>query len=194
MPLLSWLLLRGRCRRCGAPIDLRHPLIELAAMGLAVAIFWLLPLPAALAGTGLGLALLLLAVLDIDHLWLPDRITLPLIAAGLLVAAAGIGPHWSDRVVGAAIGWGVLRAVAGLYRRLRGRTGLGGGDAKLMGAIGAWVGWHALPLVLLAASLGGLAYVALRALAGRRLAASTRIPFGPFLCVAGIVAWAVVVA
>ena len=189
VPLLSWLALRGACRRCGARIDARHPLIELAAAGIAVAMVALLPMPAALAGTGLGWTLLLLAVLDLDRFWLPDRLTLPLLVAGLGVAWAGIGPDPTARAIGAGIGWAALAGVDWLYRRVRGRRGIGGGDPKLFAAIGAWVGWAMLPTVLLIASGAGVLLVIGAAIAGRRMTATTRLPFGPFLAMAGAIGW-----
>ncbi|HEX8445215.1 MAG TPA: A24 family peptidase [Sphingomonas sp.] len=189
LPLLSWLALGGRCGRCGGAIDVRHPAVEAAAGLLALLLSVLLPPPAALAGMGLGWTLLLLTLLDLDHYWLPDRLTVPLLAAGLAVGAIGIGPAWPDRAIGAAAGWGTLALVAWGYRRWRGRTGLGGGDPKLFGAIGAWVGWAMLPMVLLIASLCGIALVLGAATLGRRMTATTRIPFGPMLALAGLVGW-----
>ena len=192
VPLLSWLMLRGCCRRCGGRIDARHPMIELAAMIVAVAMAALLPLDAAVAGTLFGWTLLLLAVLDLDRYWLPDRLTLPLLAAGLGVAAAGIGPGLKARAIGAGLGWGALAAIGWGYRRQRGHSGIGGGDPKLFAAMGAWIGWAMLPTVLLIASGGGLLLVAALAVSGRRITQTTRIPFGPLLAVAGLAGWVVV--
>ena len=192
VPLLSWLMLRGRCRRCAARIDSRHPAIELAALMVAMTMLAVLPVNAAVAGTLFGWTLLLLAVLDLDRYWLPDRLTLPLLAAGLATALAGIGPDLAARMIGAVLGWGVLAAIGGGYRRLRGRRGIGGGDPKLFAAIGAWVGWAMLPTVLLIASGGGLLLVAALAVCGRRITATTRIPFGPLLGAAGVAGWLIV--
>lgn len=189
VPLLSWLMLRGRCGRCGARIDPRHPVVELAAAGVAMLMAWLLPLDAALAGMAMAWIVLLLTVLDIDHYWLPDRLTLPLLIAGLAVAAGGIGPDLRARAIGAVAGWAVLAGVGRAYRWRRGRTGIGGGDPKLFAAIGAWVGWAMLPTVLLIASGAGLVLVAGAAIAGRPVTGATRVPFGPLLAVAGVIGW-----
>ncbi|WP_240500153.1 prepilin peptidase [Sphingomonas montana] len=189
VPLLSWLILRGRCRRCSARIDPRHPAVEAAAAGLAVLMAWTLPPAAAIAGMGLAWTLLLLTVLDLDHYWLPDRLTLPLLAGGLAVAAGGVGPDLTDRAIGAVAGWGVLAAVALIYRRWRGRDGLGGGDPKLFGAVGAWVGWQMLPTVLTIASVTGLLVVLAGAVARRRISAATQMPFGPLLALGAVVGW-----
>ncbi|MFD1950024.1 prepilin peptidase [Sphingomonas arantia] len=189
VPLLSWLILRGRCRRCGARIDWRHPAVEAVAGALAVAMAVALPPGAAIAGMGLAWTLLLLTVLDLDHYWLPDRLTLPLLAAGLLVGAAGIGPVLMDRIIGAAVGWGVLALVALVYVRVRGRVGLGGGDPKLFAAAGAWLGWRMLPVTLLIASAAGLALVLAAVLVRRKVAATTRVPFGPMIAFATIIGW-----
>lgn len=188
VPLLSFVMLRGRCRTCGARIDLRHPVIEATAAIIGAAALWARPDAAGLLGAALGWALLTLAVLDAEHFWLPDAITLPLLGAGL---ALGIGfdPPLLDRLIGAAAGFGILAAIAVVYRRLRGRQGLGGGDPKLLGAVGAWLGWQALPFVLTLGALLGLVAVAVAALRGHAVHASTRLPFGAPLAAAAWVIW-----
>lgn len=194
VPLLSWATSRGRCRTCHARIDPRHPFAEsLAALigGLALAIA---PGWSGIAGALFGWTLLLLALLDARHFWLPDRLTLPLGLAGLAVSLLDLGPRPIDSLIGAAAGFGGLWLIATLYRLARGRRGLGGGDPKLMAAIGAWVGWVPLPAVLLAASAGGLVIVAGMALAGRRIGARTRLPFGALLAPAGFLGWLMMMA
>lgn len=171
---------------------MRHPATEVAAALIAVLMTLFLPLPAALAGMALGWTLLLLTILDLDHYWLPDRLTLPLLAGGLAVAWWGIGPALDVRAIGAVAGWGTLAVVGRFYRWRRGRDGLGGGDPKLFGAIGAWVGWPMLPTILLIASASGLVAVLAARLAGRRVTAMTRVPFGPMLAFAAIVGWGIV--
>ncbi|MFS0735836.1 A24 family peptidase [Sphingomonas sp. 1P06PA] len=189
IPLLSWLRARGKCRTCHSLIDSRHPIAELiaamiGAVALAVAPGWV-----GIAGALFGWVLLLLAMLDRDHFWLPDRLTLPLAAGGLAVSLAGVGPNPRDSLIGGVAGFAALWLIATLYRLVRRRRGLGGGDPKLMAAIGTWTGWALLPAALLAASLLGLAIVAGLALAGRRVSARTRLPFGALLAPAGFLGW-----
>lgn len=202
IPVLSWALSRGRCADCAAIIPLRYPLIELAAAAIGVWAALRFPDPAwALAGAMLGWQLLLIAVIDAEHFWLPDSLTLPLFLSGLFAAVAldpanvQSGLKWSlvgpltPPLIGAAAGFGGLWLLAFLYRRLRGRDGLGGGDPFLLGAIGAWVGWTGLPSVLLWASITGLSLVAAKALLRRPVAATDRLPFGVFLAVGAWMTW-----
>lgn len=192
VPLLSFVMARGRCRRCGAPIDRRQPAMELAAAGIGLVAALAHPLPLALATAGFGWWLLILAALDVEHHWLPDALTLPLVPLGLAVALAGLGPPLADRAIGLVAGWAVLAAIALAYRHWRGREGLGGGDPKLLAAIGAWLGWNLLPLVLLGAGLLGLvAALALRA-RGEPVDATTRLPLGALLALCAWPAWLVV--
>jgi leader peptidase (prepilin peptidase)/N-methyltransferase len=192
VPVLSYLFARGRCRRCGARVDPKHIAVELAAALVGIVAFLAHPLPLGLVTALLGWWLLLVALLDLEHQWLPDRLTLPLIPLGLLAAWAGLGPPLVERLAGAAIGWGGLALVAIGYRALRGREGLGGGDPKLLGGLGAWVGaWH-LPFVLLGAGLIGLASALLMRLRGEDVGAATRLPLGTFLALAGWPIWLVV--
>lgn len=136
-----------------------------------------------------GWQLLLVAVVDAEHFWLPDRLTFPLGATGLLAAATLEAHRLADAVIGAAAGFAALWLLALTYRRLRGREGLGGGDPFLLAAIGTWVGWEGLPAVLLWAGLAGLSVVAGRAAGGRPLSAADRLPFGVFLAVGGWLTW-----
>lgn len=202
IPVLSWALSRGRCADCGAAIPLRYPLIELAAAAIGVWAALRFPEPAwALAGAVLGWQLLLIAVIDAEHFWLPDALTLPLFLSGLFAAVAldpaniRSGLEWSlvgpltTPLIGATAGFGGLWLLAFLYKRLRGRDGLGGGDPLLLGAIGAWVGWIGLPSVLLWASVSGLSLVAARALLRRPMAGTDRLPFGVFLAIGAWLTW-----
>lgn len=189
VPLFSWLAGRGRCRFCGRPLEWFYPLIELAALAVAlISLFvdngadvWLDCL--------LGWWLLTLAWIDVRCWLLPDSLTLPLIIAGLAAAAAFDPEGLTDRAFGAAAGYLGLRMVALIYRALRGRDGLGGGDAKLLAAAGAWVGLRALPQVVLLAALAGLLAAACLRLSGIRLDAQSAIPFGPFLALAIWLLW-----
>ncbi|MBT2187162.1 prepilin peptidase [Sphingobium nicotianae] len=191
IPLVSALTARGQCRSCRAPIDPVHGLMELGAAIIGGLAFWLLPVPVAILFALAGWMLLTLAVLDARHLWLPDALTFPLAALGLTFGDWVMPAPFQDRLIGAALGYGALFAIATLYRRLRGRDGLGLGDAKLLGAIGAWLGWHLLPLVLLAASMAGLLWALAARLLGKEIDGTTRLPFGTLLCLAVLpAAWA----
>lgn len=192
VPLLSWLAARRRCRHCGKRIDPRHPAMELAAalIGLVAALAF--PPALALVSALFGWWLLLIAALDLEHQWLPDRLTLPLIPLGLAAAWGGFGPPLAERALAAALGWGVLALIAFAYRTLRGRDGMGGGDPKLMGAIGAWTGAWPLPAILLGAGLLGLAAVAARRLRGEKVGATDRLPLGTLLALAAWPVWLVV--
>jgi len=135
-----------------------------------------------------GWLLLTLAALDLAAFWLPNLLTGALAAAGLAAGLLDLWPPLDQRLIGGIGGYAALAAVAAGYRLLRGRQGLGGGDPKLFGAIGCWLGWQALPLVLLAAALIGIAAVLGFISAGRRVTATDRLPFGVMLATA---AWAV---
>jgi leader peptidase (prepilin peptidase)/N-methyltransferase len=183
IPLWSWLRARGRCRHCGARLSLWYPLVELAAIAIGALSVVLLPLPEAWLAAVLGWWLLALALIDLRAWLLPDTLTLPLLAAGLAAAALGLPPGTSvaSAVGGAAAGYAALAGLGYVYRRLRGREGLGLGDAKLLGAAGAWLGLDSLPWVVLLAALLGLVL----ALAQRQpMRAETAVPFGPALALA----------
>lgn len=182
IPVVSYGLSRGRCAACGSPIPLRYPLMELAAAGIGAWAGLSQPgLAPAILTALLGWQLLLIAVVDGEHFWLPDILTLPLLASGLAAAALLDSHRLLDAAVGAAVGFAGLWLVAFLYRRLRGREGLGGGDPFLLAAGGAWVGWLGLPTVLIWASAAGLSLVLGRAATGRSVSGSDRLPFGVFL-------------
>ena len=189
VPIVSFSLQRGRCRGCGARIDPRHLRIELAALAIGAIAGAVAPGAAGIAGAVFGWLLLALAALDIVAFWLPDRLTALLAVAGLAGGAAGLSPDLGDRLVGGVAGYGALAAVAWGYRMWRGREGMGGGDPKLMGAIGLWLGWRMLPAILVIASLVGLGIVLVARLAGRPIARDTALPFGALLGVAAYPAW-----
>ena len=192
VPLWSYAALRGRCRCCGAAIAPFHWRVEAAAV--------LVPLSAMAAGlqgdvlwavSGAGWVLLGLAWIDAEWMILPDVLTLPLLLAGLAAVWWLDGEELADRAAAAGLGWLALWVVATVYRRVRGRDGLGEGDAKLLGAIGAWVGLAGMADVLLGAALTGLAWAGVLRLRGQTMSATTALPFGPFLALAG---WAVMLA
>ena len=189
VPLLSALVLRGRCRSCRAPISLVHWRIELAGLAIGVAAGLVVPGPVGVAGAVFGWLLLALASLDLVAFWLPDRLTLLLAVTGLGSAALDIDTPLPERLIGGIAGFGTLWLVAFGYRHLRGRDGMGGGDPKLFGAIGLWLGWQMLPAVLLIASMIGLGVVLSAHLKGRSMAADTALPFGALLAIAGYPAW-----
>jgi len=191
IPLLSWTIQRGRCRRCGARIDPRHPAIELAAALVGAVALVAHPGVLGPVSASFGWWLLLVAIIDLEHQWLPDRLTLPLLALGLLAGWAGFGPPLVDREIGAVAGWSVLLLIAFAYRRLRGREGMGGGDPRLLGALGAWVGIWQLPAILLGAGLLGLALVGAMRLRGEEVAATTRLPLGSLMALAAWPVWLV---
>ncbi|HWV11962.1 MAG TPA: A24 family peptidase [Sphingobium sp.] len=189
VPLLSALAQRGRCRTCGATIDPLHGRVE---AGCAIIGALALGLAPGLVGAGwalFGWLLLVLAVLDWRHFWLPDALTLPLAFLGLTVGLWITDPLLTDRLIGAGAGYFSLLAVATGYRLMRGREGLGLGDAKLLGALGAWFGWQALPFILLAASSLGLIAVLASLARGSAVDRQTRVPLGTCLAVAALPGW-----
>lgn len=190
MPLVSFLLQRGRCRHCGQPIGWFHPVIELAALAVAAwAVFASETPQQAWIACLLGWTLLTLAWIDVEWFLLPDVLTLPLLLAGLGVAMLTMPDDALWHALGAACGYLGLRGIALLYRALRGREGLGTGDAKLLAAAGAWLGLAALPWVLLLAALGGLAFASLALATGRPMHANTPLPFGAFLAASIWLMW-----
>ncbi|GAB4398954.1 MAG: A24 family peptidase [Rhodoferax sp.] len=188
IPLLSYVLLRGRCRQCHAPIGLRYPLVELACGLLFAACAWQWGATATgLAHAGLCAALLTAALIDWDTTLLPDDLTLPLLWAGLVLAALHITPvNLSDALWGAVAGYVALWLVFWAFKLATGKEGMGYGDFKLLAALGAWLGWQALvPVVLLSSIIGALIGLALKARGGLR--EGGYVPFGPFLAGAGLV-------
>ncbi|WP_409020119.1 prepilin peptidase [Brevundimonas vesicularis] len=194
VPLLSWVALRGRCASCDRRIPLRYPLFEATAASIGLWGGLHNPdLVSALMTAVLGWNLLLIAVVDGEHFWIPDALTIPLFLSGL-VAAVLLHPTDLPQalvtpLVGAAAGFTSLWILAFAYKRLRGRDGLGGGDPILFGAIGAWVGWIGLPSVLLYASLSGLSLALARVLLRRKVSGSDALPFGVFLAVGAWLTW-----
>ncbi len=188
VPILSAMIARGRCRACGAAIDPFHGHVELASALIGAGALALLPGTAGWLWALFGWLLLPLALLDARHFWLPDRLTLVVAVAGLLLAGPMLGTSLIDRWIGAIAGGAVLAFLAWLYRRARGRDGMGGGDPKLVAATGAWLGWQPLPLLLLLASLGGILWALAARKKGDRPLGERRVPFGSFLCGAAFAA------
>jgi leader peptidase (prepilin peptidase)/N-methyltransferase len=189
IPLLSWLVLRGRCSACKVAISVRYPLVELGTALLFGALAWRLgPQPATLLWCGVGAVLLALALIDWDTTVLPDALTLPLLWAGLLVAALGWLPGLPllQSLWGAVAGYLSLFLVYWFFKLATGKEGMGFGDFKLLAALGAWLGWQAiLPIVLMASVLGAVVGLAMKA--GGSLRQGRFVPFGPFLAGGGAV-------
>jgi leader peptidase (prepilin peptidase)/N-methyltransferase len=192
IPVISWLALRGRCANCKARISVRYPVVELATGLLSAWVAWHFGFGAAAAcGIVITWALIALTGIDIDHQLLPDSITLPLMWGGLLAAAvfgatAGIPLPVSprDAIIGAAAGYLSLWLVFHAFRLITGKEGMGYGDFKLFAALGAWLGWKLLPLIiLLSAAAGAVLGILMILLRGRDKAAP--MPFGPYLAAAG---------
>jgi leader peptidase (prepilin peptidase)/N-methyltransferase len=187
IPVVSWLLLRGKCHDCGTAISWRYPAVELLTAALFAACVALLGVTgAALAGMAFCAACVALAFIDADTSFLPDDITLPLLWGGLLVNLFGFFVPVSDAVIGAMAGYLALWLVYWAFKLLTGKEGMGYGDFKLLAAIGAWMGWQALPVVILASSIAGVIIGGGMILSGRA-ARGQALPFGPYLAVAGVV-------
>jgi leader peptidase (prepilin peptidase)/N-methyltransferase len=193
IPVLSWVLLRGRCASCGRPISARYPLVEALTGVLSALVAWRLGFgwetPAALVLTWFLIAL---TFIDIDHQLLPDSLTLPLLWLGLLLSlwhaqsfgSAPLPVDLRSSVIGAIAGYVSLWSVYHLFRLVTGKEGMGYGDFKLFAALGAWLGWQMLlPIILIAAAVGAVVGLVLIVARGRNRAAP--IPFGPFLAGAG---------
>ena len=188
LPLLGWVLLRGRCHDCDAPIPLRYPLLELAGgVLLGLSVFWHGPDLAALAIGLFLLALLALAVIDLEHQILPDQLVLPLLWTGLLINAFGVLTSPQDAILGAAAGFLLLTGLRLAYRALRGIDGMGQGDAKLIAAIGAWLGLQPTMTTLLIAFVSG-SVVALMLRLMHRLEHRQCLPFGPGIALGALAA------
>jgi leader peptidase (prepilin peptidase) / N-methyltransferase len=186
LPVLSWLVLRGRCRGCRARISVRYPLVEAAnGAGYAALVWWLGAQPLTLVYMALFTALLVLALIDLDHQLLPDVITLPGIVAGLLASLLPGAPSPLEAALAAAGGYLAFGAVALAYRKTRGVEGLGRGDWKMVAMLGAFLGWQGMLLtVFLAAVAGTLVGVSLMLVGGR--SSRHALPLGTFLAAAGI--------
>jgi leader peptidase (prepilin peptidase)/N-methyltransferase len=189
VPLLSYAWQRGRCRHCDAPIGLYHPVLEIAAAGLAVWASTVFSGVMLYVSCVLGWLLLALGVCDWHSYRLPDALTLPLLLLGLGVTWSLWPGALADHALAAALGYLAFRGVALLYRRLRGRDGLGAGDAKLLAASGAWLGTMALPSVVLFAALAGLVLALGMGLRQRSLSARMVLPFGPALALSTWLVW-----
>nr|WP_206955609.1 A24 family peptidase [Trinickia acidisoli] len=187
IPVFSYVLLRGRCSDCRAPIGLRYPIVELVSAALAAAaLAFYGPTGTGLAAFGLTTALLAMSAIDVETRLLPDSLTLPLLWAGLIVNFDDTFATLHAAVAGAIAGYVFLWCVYWLFRFARGIEGMGYGDFKLLAALGAWLGWTALPQIVLIAAVSGAA-AGLVAMWSGRLRFEEPLPFGPFLALGGIV-------
>ena len=188
IPVVSYLVLGGKCAGCKAPISMRYPFVELVSGALAGYAAWRFGFT--LAGIGALLfvfAMIALTFIDLDTFFLPDDITLPLLWAGLLLNLATTYVDLPSAVIGAACGYLALWSVFWLFKLVTGKEGMGYGDFKLLAAIGAWLGWQMLPLVILLSSMVG-ALIGIGLMIFARHGRETPIPFGPYLAIAGIIA------
>jgi leader peptidase (prepilin peptidase)/N-methyltransferase len=188
IPVVSWLILRGKCSACAAPISVRYPVVELAAGAAGAYAAWRYGFSlAALGAMAFCWTMIALAFIDLDTQLLPDDLTLPLLWGGLALNLGGTFAPLQSAVIGAIAGYVSLWLVYWAFKLATGKEGMGFGDFKLLAAIGAWLGWQALPLVILLSSVVGAA-------AGISLMLFTKhgrdhaIPFGPYLAAAGLIA------
>ncbi|UIP28332.1 A24 family peptidase [Photobacterium sp. TLY01] len=193
IPVISWILLRGRCSQCKAKISARYPAIEILTALMALAVALVLPFSAwSLAVIGAGCTLIALTFIDIDKMLLPDQLTLPLMWAGLLLALLDISPvSLESAVIGAMAGYLSLWSLYWVFKLLTGKEGMGYGDFKLLAALGAWAGWQLLPLIVLLSSLlGAICGIILLRMQHSDNEAGMQTPFsfGPYLALAGWIA------
>ncbi|MFT0140237.1 prepilin peptidase [Alcanivoracaceae bacterium MT1] len=189
IPVVSWLLLKGRCSACGQGISARYPLVELLSALIAAVCAWQFGYGGWLIFVLFAsFTLLALAAIDLDTTLLPDAMTFPLLWVGLLAALLGISPvALPDAVVGAMAGYLSLWSLYWVFKLVTGKEGMGYGDFKLLAALGAWLGWQYLPLVILLSSVVGLVF-AIGMMARGGLKKGQGIPFGPYLAIAGWIA------
>ncbi|WP_411383810.1 prepilin peptidase [Pseudomonas sp. L7] len=189
IPVVSYLALRGRCSACKGRISPRYPLVELVCAGLSLVVAWHFGVSVqALLALVLTWCLLALSLIDAEHQLLPDVLVLPTLWLGLVVNAFGLFVPLADALWGAVVGYLSLWSVYWLFRLVTGKEGLGYGDFKLLALLGAWGGWQVLPLTLLLSSVVG-AVIGLCLLRLRKASLGTTMPFGPYLAIAGWIAW-----
>lgn len=194
VPVLSYAMLGGKCRACGSAISPRHVAAELMAAAIGLLAFTVSPDLTGVAGALFGWLLLAIALLDLEYFWVPNRLTMPLTIVGLSFGAVGLLPSLPDRAIGAVAGYLTLSLIAHCYQRLRSREGLGAGDAKLLGGIGAWLGWQVLPVVILGAGILGLVWVAVDRIRGVAISSSTKLPLGTLLAASAWICWLYAIA
>lgn len=188
IPIVSYLILAGKCSSCKTPISARYPIVEFVTMVLSLIVAWQFgPTPQAILGIVATWFLVSMTMIDFDHQLLPDTLTLPLMWIGLLAALMPVFADLQSSVIGAAAGYMVLWLVYQLFKLVTGKEGMGYGDFKLLAALGAILGWQSLPMIILLSSLvGAIMGIAIIALTGRDK--NIPMPFGPFLATAGWIA------
>jgi leader peptidase (prepilin peptidase) / N-methyltransferase len=188
IPVVSYLALGGRCSNCKAKISPRYPLVEAFTGLLSAGLVWQMGSGwAGMAALLFAYLLIALTFIDIDEMMLPDALTYPLLWIGLLLNVNALFAPLRDAVIGAAAGYLSLWTVDFLYRKIRRRQGMGGGDFKLLAALGAWMGWTMLPIIILLASVSG-SFLGIIQMLMARAGLEYKIPFGPYLAIAGLVA------
>ena len=188
VPIISWLALRGRCSACKAPISARYPVVELLGGLFAAYAIWRFGVtPKGVSACVLLWTLLALTFIDFDTQYLPDNLTLPLVWAGLLVNLWGTFTPIATAVIGAVAGYLSLWTIYWLFKLIRGKEGMGYGDFKLLAALGAWLGWQMLPLIVLLSSVVG-AVIGLALIVFKGRDHTVPLAFGPYLAIAGVIA------
>jgi len=185
IPIISYLILAGKCAGCTTAISVRYPIIEFVTLILSLVVAWNLgPTPAALLGIIITWFLVAMSMIDFDHQLLPDSMTLPLMWIGLIAALIPIFADLRSAVIGAAAGYMTLWSIYQLFKLITGKEGMGYGDFKLLAALGALLGWQDLPIIILLSSLvGAVVGLVIIAVTGRDK--NIPIPFGPYLAAAG---------
>jgi leader peptidase (prepilin peptidase)/N-methyltransferase len=187
IPVLSWLWLRGRCRKCGTGVSIQYPIVELVTGALFVLVIWLTPVGPLLASRLILVGILIaLFGIDLEHQILPNSITLPGIAVGLLFSLIA-PPGWKDALIGAALGGGLLYGIAWAYYLWRREEGMGMGDVKMLAMIGAFLGWKAVIVTLVLSSFAG-AIIGVSMMAVQKGDMKYALPFGTFLAIGTVIA------
>ncbi|MDB1123030.1 prepilin peptidase [Vibrio algarum] len=186
IPVLSWVLLRGKCHQCQNPISVRYPLIELLTASMsAIIAYYFEPSYYSIALIFFSFALIAATFIDLDTMLLPDQITLPLTWIGLFLALIGLSPvSLQDAVIGTIAGYLCLWSVYWIFKIVTGKEGMGYGDFKLLAALGAWLGWQHLPMIILLSSFVGLIFGLIQ-LRMQKQGLEKQFPFGPYLAIAG---------
>ena len=188
IPVVSWLALRGKCRACGVAISARYPLVEILGGVVAAGAIWKFgPTWQGLAACAFLWTLLALTFIDFDTQLLPDDLTVPLLWGGLIANLYGLFVPLSEAVIGAIVGYLTLWTIYWLFKIIRGKEGMGYGDFKLLAALGAWLGWKMLPLIVLGSSVVG-AFIGISLIVFKGRDHNIPLAFGPYLAIAGMLA------